>query len=191
MNGENTPQCDFFPIRHLFFQLGVNYRWSKIVVDERYEEVATEQNAYGTQEQAVRAGDRAPDAPALECLFAREGLKPVSTLFDIFDPTKHIALVFQDGAPEATSAFLSSLSKFAEGSLWTVLILPASAEYDACVNEQIDYVFRDFEGHAHNGYGLDVSSVSPSAVIIRPDAHVGAFAISAAGIDRYRSLLFI
>ena len=72
-----------------------------------------------------------------------------------------------------------------------MLILPASAEYDSSVNAQADYVFRDFEGHAHNGYGLDVSSVSPSAVIIRPDAHVGAFAISVMGIDKYRSLLFI
>ena len=173
------------------FQLDINYRWSEIIFDERFVGQSADKRAYGVEGQAVRAGDRAPDAPALECFFAKEGLKTISALFDIFEPTKHVALVFQDGAPKAVNAFLASLSKFSEGSLCTVLILPANAEYDPSVNSQVDYVLRDTDGHAHNGYGLDVSGVSPSAVIIRPDAHVGAFAISAAGIDKYRSLLFI
>ena len=145
--------------------------------------------AYGVEGQAVRAGDRAPEAPALECIFAKEGLKIVSSLFDIFDPTKHIALVFHDGAAENMSEFLSALAKFPEGSLRTVLILPINAEHDASVNTKVDYVLRDTEGHAHNGYGIDASGTS--VVIIRPDAYVGAFAISAGGVDKYRSFIFI
>ncbi|KAJ7923513.1 hypothetical protein B0H13DRAFT_2230190 [Mycena leptocephala] len=50
--------------------LGVNYRWSSIVVDEQDDDSAeglslTPKDPYGIHIRGLRAGDRAPDAPAL------------------------------------------------------------------------------------------------------------------------------
>ncbi|EKM48470.1 uncharacterized protein PHACADRAFT_266336 [Phanerochaete carnosa HHB-10118-sp] len=45
------------------FQLDVNYRWSTIVLDERFAGGESTRVAYGEPGQDVRAGDRAPDAP--------------------------------------------------------------------------------------------------------------------------------
>ncbi|KAI0777976.1 FAD binding domain-containing protein [Irpex lacteus] len=54
-------------------QLGVNYRFSDLIVDEQ---------------PRIEGGDRAPDAP---------GLSKSTSLFDIFKPFRHTVLLFLDG----------------------------------------------------------------------------------------------
>ena len=173
------------------FQLNVNYRWSEIVFDERFAVGDAQKQAYGSAGQEVRAGDRAPDAPALECLFPAPGvgIKAPSCLFDVFDPTRHIALVFRGALNGEALPLHDSLEEFPSGAMLKVLILPPGGEYEPLANSLVDYVVRDTMGHAYGGYGLDMLSPSSAAVIVRPDSYVGAFATSPAGIDKYRSLI--
>ncbi|KAJ7314436.1 FAD binding domain-containing protein [Mycena albidolilacea] len=51
-----------------FLQLGVNYRWSTIVLDEQDGETTerTPNDAYGVELRGLKAGDRAPDALELK-----------------------------------------------------------------------------------------------------------------------------
>ncbi|KAH9911199.1 uncharacterized protein B0H18DRAFT_385348, partial [Fomitopsis serialis] len=78
-------------------QLGINYRWSSILVDEIHavdaEEAKRETvDAYGALGgDGLHAGDRAPDAPALVDLKSG-GAEPTS-LFNIFAPTHHTVLL--------------------------------------------------------------------------------------------------
>ena len=65
---ENKSTC---AERCKLFQLDVDYRWSGVVVDERYADEDKEKGgtveAYGEElGRAAWAGDRAPDAPALK-----------------------------------------------------------------------------------------------------------------------------
>ncbi|KAM5533895.1 hypothetical protein V8D89_012435, partial [Ganoderma adspersum] len=76
------------------FQLHVNYRWSPIVLDGRTSDKSDEDDlkarAYeGYPGEGVRAGDRAPDAPALLCEDGTE-----TSLFSIFKPYIHTVLAF-------------------------------------------------------------------------------------------------
>ena len=170
------------------FQLDINYRWSDIIYDERYDGVVAEKHAYGgSGDLSVRAGDRAPDAPALECLYTNA--KPVSRLFDLFDPTKHVALVFSGTRPGDANEFATALSAFPERTVLKVLILPTSAAAERKETTPFDYVLRDTEGHAHGGYNVNQST--SAAVIVRPDSHVGAFCNSAAGVRKYMEHIFM
>lgn len=169
------------------FQLDINYRWSDIVFDERYTSGVTERHAYGgAGDQYIRAGDRAPDAPALECLYTTA--KPVNRLFDIFNPAKHIALVFRGTIPGDANPFATSLSAFPDQTLLKVLIIPSGSSVESYETTSFEYVLRDTENHAHQGYGVD--QATPAVVIVRPDAHIGAFCTSTAGVGNYISRVF-
>ena len=172
------------------FQLGINYRWSDIVFDERFTVEGSVRQAYGAMDREVRAGDRAPDAPSLECLYPGTGVKSPNCLFDLFDPSKHVALVFRGSDSGAATPIYDALRMFPTGAMINVLILPPDGNYDLSVNPLVDYVLRDTMGHAHEGYGLIARSPSPAAVIVRPDAYVGAFVTTSAGVEKYRSLVF-
>ena len=174
-------------------QLDINYRWSDIVFDERFISSSiesVEKHAYGEDGQAVRAGDRAPDAPGLECLYAREG-KAIGRLFDAFNVKQHTALVFATDVSD-TRDIRKALSGFPEGMLQTVLILPATSSLQFPAMTEFDFVLKDVEVHAHSGYGVDLSNspLGAAAVIVRPDAWIGAFATSASGVQEYISRVF-
>ncbi|KAF8712019.1 hypothetical protein AX14_013154 [Amanita brunnescens Koide BX004] len=78
--------------------LGVNYRWSPIVIDEITK--AGPVDAYrALDESTLVAGDRAPDAPGLTVVKADAEVAE-TRLFDLFKATYHTVLVFSPGRIE-------------------------------------------------------------------------------------------
>ena len=85
----------------LFRQLGVNYRWSPIVVDEQPGDTSSDQElaAYLPEDKSVlRAGDRASDAPQLVPYGA--AVTAPTSLFEFFKPTRHAILLFNPSAEQ-------------------------------------------------------------------------------------------
>jgi hypothetical protein len=170
------------------FQLDVNYRWSNIVLDERFPDASSEKNAYGIKGQFARAGDRAPDAPALSCAYAKDAsLKESTRLFDLYRPDMHIALVFADGLTESAQILLDSLDAFPKGTLQTALIHPKDVSIPDSAAGSVDFIFEDVEGHAYRGYGI---TVNPAVAIVRPDAMIGLVATGPTGVEQYLSKVF-
>ncbi|EKM55701.1 uncharacterized protein PHACADRAFT_195746 [Phanerochaete carnosa HHB-10118-sp] len=162
------------------YQLDVNYRWSTVVLDERFVGGESTRVAYGEPEQDVRAGDRAPDAPV--CVGGKD-----TRLFDIFGPGHHTVLLFGVGEKEA--AMLDAVRALPSGLFKVLLVVtpgetPAPTAYGG-----VDTVIEDNDGYARKGYGLD-GQTGPVAVAIRPDGMIGAFATSSTGLKKYFSLVF-
>ena len=114
-------------------QLGIGYRDSAWVQELR------------TEPGAVRAGDRAPDAPGLV------GADGPTRLFDLMRGTHFTVLAF--------------------GKKWAGLCRQVEARFGAMVKlVQIDDAqWHDSAGHAAQGYGVTRDTL----FVIRPDWHVG------------------
>ncbi|KAI5114703.1 hypothetical protein M0805_008523, partial [Coniferiporia weirii] len=180
-------------------QLTLNFRWSPIVLDERFpggEGRAVD--AYGGVGGGLRAGDRAPDAPGLTMLAKRAatvkagGVEAIREgavrMFDMFDPTVHTILVFS-----SDTTFVRDVNEVAQKLpaqlVCTLALIPAGTETQTPVEDpMVDLVLEDSEGHAFTGYELD--STTSTVVIVRPDAMIGAFVKEPAGINRYFSMIF-
>jgi hypothetical protein len=180
----------------LIKQLGVNYRWSDIVIDERdlarqgLNGEAARLTAYGIENADptdVRAGDRAPDAPVADL---SQGGK-ATTLFKLFDPSKHTALIFTpdantsspvEGVLEVLTAFGPNINTF----------IVARAADEKLPNDA--GVLVDTDGDTRKAYGVikttDVQSRA-TIVIVRPDSVVGAFVFAVEGVKRYCEKVFL
>ncbi|KAI5121047.1 hypothetical protein M0805_008623 [Coniferiporia weirii] len=175
------------------FQLELNYRWSSVVFDERYEGVAgADGNVYGVSGQDTRAGDRAPDAPELTVLNTNDAKNAPTRLFDVFSPSKHTVLVFASThSAGKTQAMLDPFKALIPGLVHAVLILPPQSSFDASMRSaEVEYVYEDTKGHAYGGYGLSTEDGTPTVVIVRPDGMVGAFARTVAGVEKYLTAIF-
>lgn len=98
-------------------QLGVNYRWSRIVLDETDQSTADaaldnsvepddddgrkKRDPYGIPGDILRPGDRAPEAPGLRWVstdrsssLTEKSDSPLTSVFDLFGSTYHTALIF-------------------------------------------------------------------------------------------------
>lgn len=172
------------------FQLDINYRWSPIAFDERYEVKEPAVNAYGVAGHDTRAGDRAPDAPDLVILTGdAKGTK--TRLFDLFNPTKHVALVFASSASiKKALALLTPLNRTASNDFRRLLVLPKCGAKDAGLDLSGVEAVVDSEGHAFASYGIQSDGTAPMVVIVRPDAMVGAFALTEAGVENYMKAVF-
>ncbi|TBU28541.1 FAD binding domain-containing protein [Dichomitus squalens] len=164
------------------YQLDINYRWSPITVDAHGKDGLSEDDlkarAYeGYPGGDVRAGDRAPQAPAL---VGADGLE--KTLFDLFKPTFHTVLVFspQGGAAEIVKA----AQEYPAGTVHTVVL-----GKDA-VPQPIDSAesYHDKEGHAYRAYHVDGGEVT--VVVVRPDGYVGAVVHDVSGLRTYFAKIF-
>ncbi|KAF9024673.1 hypothetical protein BDZ89DRAFT_1041006 [Hymenopellis radicata] len=72
-------------------QLGVNYRWSPIVLEGRAIEATAEKSPYGIDGAKLRAGDRAPDATSLRDVHTGSD----ATLFSLVSGANiHTILIF-------------------------------------------------------------------------------------------------
>ncbi len=170
-----------------FHQLGVNYRWSSIVIDEHQPFVdngkGSASNAYGNQSDCIlHAGDRAPDAPGLV------GSVSETSLFDIFKPSQHTALLFTPKPDEAKDA-LSALGAWPKGTLWKVIILPKGVDVGQLEFSGADLVLEDKQGHAYSAYGKVVEEGYP-VLVIRPDGVIGAISKGVDGLKRYYRGIF-
>ncbi|KAH7930838.1 hypothetical protein BV22DRAFT_1124600 [Leucogyrophana mollusca] len=160
------------------YMLGVNYRYSPIVVDEFSD--AGPVDAYGlVQEGVLVAGDRAPDAPKL---IRSDG--EASRLFDVFRPAYHTVLIF---APDSASAdpLLSALSRYESSVLRLTVVLPTSA---ARSSTAADLTLVDEGGYAYGGYL--VKEGETRVVVVRPDGVVGAIVSGVQGLEKYFGLIF-
>lgn len=193
--GEVMKAADDVPVKssafirgRKLFQLDVNYRWSTVVFDERFKDdgVRKAVDVYGVAGRATRAGDRAPDAPALvEVSGAR------TRLFDVLDPAKHTALIFATPASAQDAlTLLATTEAFRTCGLRKILILPKGSAADADWDTAGVDVLEDSEGHAFEGYGIKSDATSPTLVIVRPDGMIGAFVTSEAGAKKYINVVF-
>ncbi|KZT74558.1 hypothetical protein DAEQUDRAFT_720739 [Daedalea quercina L-15889] len=166
-------------------QLGVNYRWSSIAVDERTPkpEGPESVNPYGSGADGdLRAGDRAPQAPGLVPVHEGEA----ASLFDVFRPTHHTVLLFNLPAQE-TERVLVAAKKYPSGFVKTAVILPQGTS-DLQVVGQPDLAFVDRDGHAFTTY--QVSPEKPTIVIVRPDGVVGGIVYGVGGFEKYFKGIF-
>ncbi|KZT07591.1 monooxygenase [Laetiporus sulphureus 93-53] len=160
-------------------QLGVNYRWSSIVRDERAPDVVKEpMDVYGINSDDVpRAGDRAPDAPGLVDVKGGDA----TSLFRIFSPSRHTVLIFSSDETKAKSA-LDALKPYPRDVLRSVIIYPQDAQSTASIGGA-DLVLVDRDGYAYSDYAVEKDAFT--IVAVRPDGVIGAIAAGAEGLTQY------
>jgi hypothetical protein len=159
-------------------QLGVHCRWSPVVLDElqtgELEFVTTLEPtsvyADGAPDR-LHAGDRAPEAPGLANVKSGEH----TTLFNIFRPTHHTVVVFDQALAELVKA------QCPKDAVRTIAVASAS---DSPVDGE---VYVDTEGHAARVYCV---SEGVKIVIVRPDGIVGGLLKSIEGVEMYFSKVF-
>lgn len=162
-------------------QLGVNCRWSSIVVDERTPKPksAGEVNPYGSgSDGSLRAGDRAPQAPGLIGVGASGG---ETSLFDIFSPDHHTILLFNTPA-DKTEGVIDVVQKYPAEVVKTVVIFPQDVSDHHFVG-QPDVAITDKSGYAFSAY--QVSAERPLIVVVRPDGVVGGIVYGLEGLKTY------
>lgn len=170
------------------FMLGINYRWSSIVLDKRsYPQLASNDDlknlAYTDYPgELLVAGDRAPDAPDLVT-----GANHASSLFDLLSTVQHTVLLFTSaGNSESVSSIQRSVQhSFPDGQQKTLMVYPSpSMEFG------YDNAVFDRDGFAHTAYKVKKDENHPTVVIIRPDGIIGAIGSEANDVEEYSSLIF-
>lgn len=182
----NGSDAAFITRPTILHQLGVNYRWSEIVVDEQpsAEEGAEGATAaYRLEDPTIlRAGDRAPDSPGLTVVSGGSG---ITSLFEVFKPHRHTALLFGLDI----TATLEALHGAPTGSVYTVIVLPKGATMpDALRTLGVNLVVVDSDEYARTYYpptmqGFDI-------VVVRPDGVVGAIMKGEEGVKKYLGGVF-
>ncbi|EIN05286.1 hypothetical protein PUNSTDRAFT_55158 [Punctularia strigosozonata HHB-11173 SS5] len=182
------------------YMLEINYRWSEAVVDERLVGEQKKESvfrAYYGNDDGVRAGDRAPEAPGLKVVRAGEGytLHPgeETSLFKLFKLTTHTVLLFVPAATHsaAFADIQEALCGFPAGTAQVVVVLPEAFTGEPTFGEEVDLVLHDKEGHAFRHYGCPVGDGSEqTVVVVRPDSYVGAYTTKADDVHRYLKVVF-
>ncbi|KIK37211.1 hypothetical protein CY34DRAFT_471216 [Suillus luteus UH-Slu-Lm8-n1] len=169
----------------ILFMLGINYRFSSIVVDE-FSTPGKPINAYGMlDDDRLEAGDRAPDAPNI--LQMRRGESDAKTLFGLYRPSYHTVLVFTSSVAGATP-ILGALEAYAKSVVQSAVILPSSAT-GITVASPADFVLVDQGGHAYSAYLVEAGQTK--VFVIRPDGVIGAVVHGAEGMKKYFSGIFL
>ncbi|KAK7030682.1 FAD-binding-3 domain-containing protein [Favolaschia claudopus] len=180
-------------------QLGVNCRWSSLVVDEQeldddylddfetdeYDEEDENNDAFESfVERPLCAGDRAPDAPGLFVLQRPSSDKTgaasdtPTSLFRTFRASRHTVLIFSESVNRCT-ALIRLLASLPPDVLQCVVVVRKPAA-DRC--ENADWLLEDRAGHAYKAYALrDACDI----VIVRPDGLIGAIVRSRNGLQQY------
>ncbi|KAF9525484.1 FAD binding domain-containing protein [Crepidotus variabilis] len=160
--------------------LGVNYRTSKIVIDDG--EPAEPVSSYGGPDGGpVRAGDRAPDASGL----VRVGIEESARLFEIFDSRLHTVVIFVDRLAQELTTPPVLFTKFSPEFVRIVVVRQAQANAKPMPDM---VVYQDRDGHAYNAYhSVDQSG---KIFVIRPDGFVGARLQDIGSVDKYFDQIF-
>ncbi|KDQ49588.1 hypothetical protein JAAARDRAFT_74621 [Jaapia argillacea MUCL 33604] len=176
-------------------QLGVNYRWSPIVLDERFLSNGKRdalQGAYGDSNEkakssGLRPGDRGPDAPGLLDLRATPH-SATTRLFQLFRPYYHTILIFAS-TPEVVSSTRGVCQRYASDIVRLTLVLPSRMLLDRCnLDGDCDFLLKDCFGYAYAAYSVPEGG---RIVIVRPDGIVGAIVNGTEGVERYLQAIFI
>ncbi|KAJ7171018.1 FAD binding domain-containing protein [Mycena filopes] len=161
-------------------QLGINYRWSSIVLDERETgEHSVEKNPYGTMGDRVRAGDRAPFVGGL-----RGGAAEDLDLFALLrNAPSHLVLFF----PTSTSDLaLNELGRLVTAGLVHVAVVGDGAPVLKEKIEGVEYL-TDPQGLAKKAFGIDDGR--DVYVVVRPDGVIGAYTFGTSAVFDYFSRL--
>lgn len=182
-------------------QLGVNYRRSSIVLDEqdsdseddefpedgqdRYQHFSHE--AAEAERLLLKAGDRAPDAPALLDLRLEEGaVSTTSRLFDHFDCASHTVLIFSEDTYQSY-AMVKEVNSWRQGAIRTIQIMKAGTHKD-CGPFYTDLALEDTMGHAYDAYSFVEDCLT---VVVRPDGFIGAIVQDSMGLrDYFRGVFY-
>jgi hypothetical protein len=162
----------------VFKQLGVNYRGSPIILDERTTE-DVRGSPYSNDDGRICAGDRSPDAPGLIDSSGKQ-----TRLFDIFKPWLHTVLIF--GGDLAPSVF-PALKQYPEKTIQAFCIVPRDRSSSA--QSHTVAVLEDHDGHAYTGYA--VNRARSTVIVVRPDGVIGAVAFGVEGTERYFDGIFV
>ncbi|KAJ7623274.1 FAD binding domain-containing protein [Roridomyces roridus] len=169
-------------------QLGVNCRWSSIVVDEQpeaddldpeldglYEEDEEEDTDEDVEEDRyltapLCAGDRAPDAPGLVAVRHRaaDSLSKTTSLFGTFSASRHTVLVFSNHA-DRWGPVAQSLKSYPHDTVQCAVVVPGDTAANAYPG--VDLVLADAHGEAYRTYALTGGC---DIVVVRPDGLIGA-----------------
>jgi hypothetical protein len=175
-------------------QLGVNYRWSSIVVDQSTDSGDTGRNAreahsaYNVEAGGLlRAGDRAPDASGLvKVNFDNQKSSESTRLFKLLGPTYHTVLIFAEAA-DVHATLQAATARFSKELVRTVVLLRAGTT--SVIQDATCDVFEDRDGHAYDAYkGAEGAN---GIVIIRPDGVTGAIVKDMDWVERYFKIIFV
>ncbi|KAG2158751.1 FAD binding domain-containing protein [Suillus bovinus] len=168
----------------ILYMLGINCRFSTIVLDEFVASVKPI-NAYGVlDEKNLEAGDRAPDAPNMVQVGRAE--PDATTLFCLYRPWYHTMLVFAPSLADATP-ILGALETYDKSIVRSAVVLPSSASVMPVVSP--DLVLVDREGHAYSAYLVEAGQTK--VFVIRPDGVIGAIVHGAGGVKKYFSKILL
>ena len=172
-------------------QLGVNYRWSSIVIDDEEQTQKKQEckaSAYDNQAAGIlAAGDRAPDASELLRVTNQPGqTNTVTRLFQIFSPSKHTVLLF--AANSDYQAALDVLGSYSTDLVQSVLVADPEKTAAATLASEAPAVVEDTKGYARDAY--QVAESASGIFVIRPDGVVGARLRTAEGVTRYFKAIF-
>ncbi|KAJ7876816.1 FAD binding domain-containing protein [Mycena leptocephala] len=163
-------------------QLGVNCRWSSVVVDEQGDEELLDdfdEGDYGEEEEEdfpsdavvsrpLSAGDRAPDAPGLVAL---KRPAPDKTVADTSTTSLFRTLRASHHTANRYTPVIGLLAPYAPDAVQSAIVVRAQGTVPA-----------DRGGHAYRTYALrDRCDV----VVVRPDGLIGAVVRSREGLRRY------
>ena len=199
-------------------QLGINYRWSDVVVDHRrlsdggVGKAEIIYNPYGeddfTAGGPLQAGDRAPNAPGLHLLNDQATPANVpTTLFDLYSSTAHVALIFTPLPTAGPHAVLidivAALGAYKASLVNTYIVRPSQPEGPGTTTNNVPGtigVLVDTVGHAASAYIIPraegdsqarMGASNAPVVIIRPDGVIGALVGDANGVKEYFSKIFL
>lgn len=169
-----------------FSQIGVNYRKSDIVFDERISGSDADGEGQGEKgaswyhsSTTLQAGDRAPDA---DLLIHGESKK----LFGMLKPYLHTALLFSGKAHPISEVTSSLLEALPEDLVQSIFVLPqGSAKSEGSERSSKIPISIDSAGSAYTDYGISPTDEKITCVLLRPDGIVGAFARSNDGVRKY------
>jgi hypothetical protein len=197
------PERDSSGFKHgrLLWMLGVNYRWSSIVLEDARARPSLEEgaaNAYGDGSAGdapadVRAGDRAPDAPGLRVAAAPHGQFKIDAkvaLFDVLVPDAFTVMLFLEADHEGVvlERMLAVTRRQPQGTVRTAAILPAHSAAKTVVGTDLSLI--DEEEYAAKHFFIKSHNAGTKAVVVRPDGVVGAILREAAGLEKYFGLVF-
>ncbi|PCH36607.1 hypothetical protein WOLCODRAFT_127398, partial [Wolfiporia cocos MD-104 SS10] len=182
-------------------QMGVNYRWSAVVLDERAaargegavegrEREPVDPYGYGlVKGGSIRAGERAPDATGLAHVKTDDETSGAETsLFSIFSATRHTLLLFVGAAnADELAPIIAQARRYPPDILHPVVIF-SSEERLASIEGSgahldLDVTLVDREGHAFAGYRCDGDRLT--VVVVRPDGVIGGIVYSLKGLEKY------
>ncbi|KAF9259567.1 hypothetical protein L218DRAFT_657286 [Marasmius fiardii PR-910] len=191
-NGEKTPTEEERNSNSGFHRgfetrmFGVNYRGSRIVLDEKHTNTTPKGQAdpyRSGHDSVLEAGDRAPEAPGLV-----DASKTVTTtsLYEVFKPTEHTVLVFDGHKEGPVSVINKALQRYSEGTVQTVVLYPrGTTPAPEFKDVSRVLVLEDREGYAYKHYGIGEESPRIKIVVVRPDAYIGALVEGVEGLEKY------